>query len=128
MRPIARRARAIHDQSGLGLVEILLVVVVVAVLGAVLYNYFASTATTVETIQQQKPLSAARLAADRATLAALRSALSLYYGQHGGFPPAKEAVTALLNPPPSFQCEGNDFRYDPATGQVTLLIDDSARC
>jgi len=37
-------------------------------------------------------------------------------------------VAALLTPPPNFQCEGNDYNYDPATGQVTLLIDDFSRC
>ena len=102
--------------------------IVLAVVGAFLYQYFLSTTKTVETIQQQRPLSAARLAADRATVAAIRTSLQLYFGQHGGYPPSKEVVATLLNPSPSFQCEGNDYRYDPATGQVTLVIDDAARC
>ena len=37
-------------------------------------------------------------------------------------------VATLLNPPPAFQCEGNDYRYEPATGLVTLVIDDATRC
>jgi type II secretory pathway pseudopilin PulG len=115
-------------QSGLGLVEILVVAVVLAIAGAFLYQYFVSTTKTVETIQQQKPMSAARLAADRATVAAIRTSLQLYFGQHGGYPPSKEAVATLLNPPPSFQCEENDYRYEPATGLVTLVIDDANRC
>jgi prepilin-type N-terminal cleavage/methylation domain-containing protein len=115
-------------QSGFGLVEILVVAVILAVVGAFLYQYFLSTTKTVETIQQQKPLSAARLAADRATVAAIRTSLQLYYGQHGGYPPSKDVVATLLNPPPSFQCEGNDYRYDPGSGQVTLVIDDASRC
>jgi prepilin-type N-terminal cleavage/methylation domain-containing protein len=115
-------------QSGFGLVEILVVVVILAVIGGFLYQYLATTAKTVETVQQQKPMSAARLAADRATVAAIRTSLQLYFGQHGGYPPSKEVVTTLLNPPPSFQCEGNDYRYEPATGLVTLVIDDPARC
>ena len=102
--------------------------VILAVVGAFLYQYFLSTTKTVETIQQQKPMSAARLAADRATVAAIRTSLQLYFGQHGGYPPNKEVVSTLLNPAPSFQCEGNDFRYDPANGQVTLVIDDASRC
>jgi prepilin-type N-terminal cleavage/methylation domain-containing protein len=120
--------RAERGQSGFGLVEILVVVVILAVAGAFLYQYFLSTTKTVETIQQQKPMSAARLAADRATVAAIRTSLQLYFGQHGGYPPSKDVVTTLLNPPPAFQCEGNDFRYDPATGGVTLVIDDVNRC
>jgi prepilin-type N-terminal cleavage/methylation domain-containing protein len=115
-------------QSGFGLVEILVVAVILAVVGAFLYQYFLSTTKTVETVQQQRPLSAARLAADRATVAAIRTSLQLYFGQHGGYPPSKDVVATLLNPPPSFQCEGNDYRYDPANGQVTLVIDDAARC
>jgi prepilin-type N-terminal cleavage/methylation domain-containing protein len=115
-------------QSGFGLVEILVVAVILAIVGAFLYQYFLSTTKTVETIQQQKPLSAARLAADRATVASLRTSLQLYFGQHGKYPPSKDVVATLLNPSPSFQCEGNDFRYDPSNGQVTLVIDDVARC
>lgn len=114
--------------GGAGLVEIALVLVVVAILGAVLYQYFLSTARTVESVQTERPLSQARLAADRATLAAIRSALQIYRSRHGAWPPGKDAVAALLNPPPAFQCEGNAFTYDPATGQVALLVDDLGRC
>jgi type II secretory pathway pseudopilin PulG len=124
-RADVRRAR---DARGLGLVEIVLALVVVAVVGAFLYGYLVSTSRTLETVQEQKPLSAARLAADKATLTAIRTSLQLYYAQHGAYPLTKEAVAALLSPPPSFQCEGNDFRYDAATGQVSLLVDDVARC
>jgi prepilin-type N-terminal cleavage/methylation domain-containing protein len=124
----APTARAARSQSGFGLVEILVVVVILAIAGAFLYQYFVSTTKTIETIQQQKPMSAARLAADRATVAAIRTSLQLYFGQHGGYPPSKDVVATLLNPPPSFQCEGNDFRYEPSTGLVTLVIDDADRC
>jgi prepilin-type N-terminal cleavage/methylation domain-containing protein len=117
-----------RGQSGFGLVEILVVAVILAVIGGLLYQYFVSTTKTVETIQQQKPMSAARLAADRATVASIRTSLQLYYGQHGQYPPSKDVVATLLNPSPSFQCEGNDYRYEPATGLVTLVIDDPARC
>jgi prepilin-type N-terminal cleavage/methylation domain-containing protein len=120
--------RAERGQLGFGLVEILVVVVIVAIAGAFLYQYFVSTTKTVETIQQQKPMSAARLAADRATVAAIRTSLQLYFGQHGGYPPSKDVVATLLNPPPAFQCDGNDYRYEPSTGQVTLVIDDVNRC
>ena len=108
--------------------EILVVAVLLSVAGALLYQYFVSTTKTVETIQQEKPMSAARLAADRATVAAIRTSLQLYYGQHGQYPPSKDVVATLLNPPPAFQCEGNDYRYEPATGRVTLVIDDATRC
>jgi prepilin-type N-terminal cleavage/methylation domain-containing protein len=124
----ALASRPARGQGGFGLIEILVVVVILAVVGTFLYQYFLSTAKTVETIQQQRPMSAARLAADRATVAAIRTSLQMFYGQHGGYPPSKEVVSTLLNPPPSFQCEGNDYRYEPATGLVTLVIDDVNRC
>ena len=115
-------------ERGIGLVEIAIVLVVLAIVGAVLYTYLASTSKTLETLREEKPLSGARLVADRATLAAIRSTLQVYYALNGAWPPTKEAVVALLNPPPNFQCGGNDFTYDPATGQVSLVVDDLARC
>ena len=115
-------------QAGFGLPEMLVVVLVLAVAGGFLYQYLGLTTKTVETVRQQKPMSAVRLAADRATVAAIRTSLQLYFGQHGRYPPSKDVVATLLNPPPSFQCEGNDYRYEAATGLVTLVIDDAARC
>lgn len=117
-----------RDARGLSLVEIAVVLVVLAVVGAILYQYLASTTRTLQSVQEERPLAQARLAADRATLTAIRSSVQIYYGQQGRWPPDRDAVTALLSPPPAFQCPGNDFDYDPATGQLTLLIDDLARC
>src|SRR5207247_2418987 len=54
------------DQRGFGLVEILLVLVVVAIAGALLYRYFGATARTVEKLQAQRPLATSKLAADPA--------------------------------------------------------------
>ncbi len=129
-RPGARRGLpwVRRDERGFGLVEIAVALVVVAIVGSVLYAYLASTTRTLETVQEERPLSRARLAADRATLTAIRSSLQAYYGQRGEWPPNKEAVAALMSPPPAFQCTGNDYTYDPATGEVTMLVDDSARC
>ena len=118
----------LRDARGASLVEIALVVVVLAIVGAVLYAYLASTTKTLEEVQEKRPLSQARLTADRATLAAIRSAIQIYYGQHGQWPPSKDVVGALLNPSPSFQCAGNDYEYDSAGGQVRLVIDDPSRC
>jgi hypothetical protein len=128
MRPRASSPRSAPPGTGLGLVELAIVLVVVAIVGAVLYAYLGSTKKTLETLREERPLSGARLTADRATLAAIRSTLQVYYGQNGAWPPTKDAVMALLNPPPRFQCGANDFTYDPATGQVALAIDDLSRC
>ncbi len=119
----------VRAASGLGLLELTLVLLLVALVGVLLYRaYFAPATRTVETLREDRPLAQARLTADRATLGAIRAALQLYYGQHGRWPPDKAAVNALLNPPPAFQCAGNDYEYDPATGRVELEVSDPARC
>jgi type II secretory pathway pseudopilin PulG len=115
-------------ERGIGLIEILIVLVVVVVAGGLLYGYFGSTARTVEKIQEQKPLHHAKLAADQATLASIRSVLQTYQAQHGQWPGDKAAVLALLAGPPRFQCAGNDFDYDPASGALTLAVTDPGRC
>ncbi len=121
-----RRIRS--DARGFSLVEIAVVLVVLAIVGAVLYQYFVSSTKTLEQVQEQRPLSHARLTADKATVQSIRAALQIYYAQNGKWPESKEAVNALLHPPPNFQCEGNDYTYDPGSGQVDLTIVDSSRC
>jgi type II secretory pathway pseudopilin PulG len=118
----------VKDQSGLGLVEIAIVLVVLAIVGSLLYQYLGSTTRTLEQVQEQRPLSHARLTADRETVRSIRQALQIYYAQNGKWPETKAAVAALLNPPPNFQCGGNDYTYDPGTGQVALMYEDPARC
>ena len=117
-----------RSEAGLGLVEIAIVLVVLAIVGSVLYQYFSSSTKTVEKLITERPLSQARLTADRATVTAIRGSLQIYHAQNGQYPPSKQALAALLNPPPNFQCAGNDIDYDPASGAVRLLIDDASRC
>jgi len=116
-------------QKGFGLIEILIVLVIVGVVtGLVLRQYMSSTVKTIEQFQQNKPIGFGKVAADQATLSTVRTALDLYRAQHERFPADKAAVLALLAGPPRFQCPGNDFEYDPATGAVRLLIQDPSRC
>lgn len=120
--------RSPRGQAGFGLIEIVLALVIVAIAGAVLYHYVSSTQRTVERIQERRPLAHAKLAADQATLATLQTLLRTYQAQHGQWPPDKAAVLALLPSAPRFQCAGNDVDYDPAGGQLRLLVSDPARC
>jgi prepilin-type N-terminal cleavage/methylation domain-containing protein len=115
-------------QRGFGLVELLLVLLVVAISGFFLMRYIGSTARTVEKLQEERPLAAAKLAADQATLASLQGMVRTYQGQNGQWPADKAAVLALLPSPPRFQCAGNDLEYDPGSGTLRLLITDSSRC
>lgn len=124
------RGRREHrpGQRGFGLVEIVIVVAVVAVAGYLLMQYVNSTARTTEMLQQERPIDRTRLAADRATLASMQTLVRNYQAEKGQWPPDKATVVGLLMGPPRFQCRGNDFEYDPASGALSLTITDDARC
>jgi type II secretory pathway pseudopilin PulG len=115
-------------QRGFGYIEIVIVLAVVAVAGYLLMQYFTSTAKTVEKMQQDRPLARTKLAADQATLTSVQGLVRNYQAEKGRFPPDKTTVVGLLASPPRFQCPGNDFEYDPATGTLGLTITDDSRC
>jgi len=116
------------NQRGFGLIEIVLVLAVVAATGYLLMQYFGSTARTVEKLQQDRPLARSRLAADQATLGSVQGLVRSYQAEKGQWPPDKATVLGLLMAPPAFQCPGNDFQYDPASGTLGLAITDDSRC
>jgi prepilin-type N-terminal cleavage/methylation domain-containing protein len=116
------------NQRGFGLIEIVVVVAVVALAGYLLMQYVTSSAKTVEKFQQERPLDRTRLAADRATLSTLQEVVRNYQAEKGQWPPDKATVIGLLMAPPKFQCAGNDFEYDPASGTLSLTITDDSRC
>jgi prepilin-type N-terminal cleavage/methylation domain-containing protein len=116
------------SQRGFGFIEIIIVVAIVAVAGFLLMQYFSSTAKTVEKLQQDRPLARSRLATDQATLTSVQSLVTAYRAEKNQNPPDKAAVLGLLVSPPKFQCPGNDFDYEPATGALSLTITDDARC
>ena len=115
-------------QRGFGYIEIVIVMAVVAVAGYLLMQYFTSTAKTVEKMQQDRPFARAKPAADQATLTSVQGLVRSYQADKGQFPPDKATVVGLLASPPRFQCPGNDFDYDPATGSLGLTINDDSRC
>ena len=122
-------ARLGRDQRGLGLIEIAVVLVIVAIVGSLVYRYVGSTAKTVEKFKEDRPLAHTRLAADQATLASMQAALQTYRATNEGkLPPDKAGVAALMAGPPKFQCEGGDFDYDSSTGALRLTITDASRC
>ena len=113
---------------GFGVIEILLVLVVVALAGVLLMRYVSSTAKTVEKLQEDRPLQRSKLVADQATLDSVQGLVRNYQAEHGRWPADKAIVLSLLVSPPKFQCAGNDFEYDPASGTLRLLITDDSRC
>jgi prepilin-type N-terminal cleavage/methylation domain-containing protein len=116
------------SQRGFGFIEIIIVAAIVAVAGFLLMQYFTSTAKTIEKLQEDRPLARTKLAADQATLTSVQGVVRDYQAEKGQFPPDKATVVGLLAGPPRFQCPGNDFDYDPATGALGLTITDDSRC
>ena len=114
-------------QRGFGYIEIVIVLAVVAAAGYLLMQYFTSTAKTVEKLQQDRPLARTKLAADQATLTTVQGLVRAIRQRKASFPD-KTTVVGLLAGPPRFQCPGNDFEYDPATGTLGLTITDDSRC
>ena len=87
--PGPRSYDLVVSQRGFGLVEILIVLAGVAVAGYVVMQYVGSTAKTVETLQQDRPIDRTRLAADRATLTAMQGLVRTYQAERGQCRPTK---------------------------------------
>ncbi len=72
----------------------------------------------VVTFFSQHVVVKARLGADQGTLAAMRSAIAIYYGQHRGYP---DHPGNYVNPsPPIFQCVNLTYAYSPSTGELKI--------
>ena len=108
--------------------EILLVLLVVGIACGAIYSYMGATQKSLEVLEAGRPLGHARLAGDLETLAGIRNQLALYTSTHGRRPATRDALAAVLKPPPRFQCAGNDFTYDPASGAIGLVIMEPAGC
>ncbi len=115
-------------ERGFGFIELLVVLIMLAVMGVVVLNYFRATEQTAKTMTEQAPFAQSRLATDLATAAALRTAVTLYLSREGKYPPDKRTVDSLVQSAPVFQCPGNTYTYDPESGQIALAITDPARC
>jgi prepilin-type N-terminal cleavage/methylation domain-containing protein len=107
--PRTRRCRGrftVRREDGLTLVELMIVVAIIAIIAAItitLYN---------DIVRKSK------LAADYGTVAALRSAVAIYYGRtNGSFPPGLPEVLTLVTPTPAFQCSVTPS-YSPANGKL----------
>jgi prepilin-type N-terminal cleavage/methylation domain-containing protein len=104
--------RQLRSQKGLTLVELMVVVAIIAIIAAVAITVF-------QDIQKK-----AKLAADQANVAAMRSAVAIYYGKKNGlFPPNTGAVYALVTPPLAGGLGGASFHcqvptYTAANGKV----------
>lgn len=96
----------LHDERGVTLVELMIVVAILAIIAAIAITLY------------QDVEKRAKLAADQQTTAALASAISIYYGKHDGSLPATTAdVLALVTPTPVWQCSVT-VTYTSANGKI----------
>jgi len=101
--------RQLRSQKGLTLVELMVVVAIIAIIAAVAITVF-------QDIQKK-----AKLAADQANTASMRSGVAIYYGKNNGiFPAARAAVNALVTPLPVWQCTGGVPTYIVANGKLNF--------
>ena len=99
----------LRSQKGLTLVELMVVVAIIAIIAAVAITVF-------QDIQKK-----AKLAADQGNVAAMRSAVAIYYGKNNGtFPQSLTKVETLVTPAPTWQCTGGTRVYDKNNGKLTF--------
>jgi prepilin-type N-terminal cleavage/methylation domain-containing protein len=100
-------------ERGLTLIELMVVVAIIGVLLVIALVLF------------QDAQRRARLAADQATMNAMRSAITIYYGKHNGHFPASPGVYVVPSPP-IFQCALLQYSYDTSTGLLTVTSSNTA--
>jgi len=97
------------------LVELMVVVAIIAIIAAIAITLYQDV--------QKK----AKLAADQGVVAAMRSAIAIYYGQHNGNFPAGPG-NYVSPSPPVFQCAGLGYTYDATTGLITITGNVASGC
>ena len=109
--------RRMGDQRGVTLVELMVVVAIIAIIAAIAITLYQDV--------QRK----AKLAADEGVVAAMNSAIAIYYGKHNGNFPATPG-NYVSPSPPSFQCSTSGFAYtyDVSTGLISVTARVVANC
>jgi type IV pilus assembly protein PilA len=99
--------RQLRSQKGVTLIELMVVVVILAIIAAIAITLY-------QDIQKK-----AKLASDQGTIAALRSAVAIYYGKNNGVFPTKATLESLVVPsPPVWQCGGTHYTYNASNGRI----------
>ena len=109
--------RRMRDQRGVTLVELMVVVAIIAIIAAIAITLYQDV--------QRK----AKLAADEGVVAAMNSAIAIYYGKHNGNFPAVPG-NYVSPSPPTFQClaAGFEYTYTASTGLISVNPRIAANC
>jgi prepilin-type N-terminal cleavage/methylation domain-containing protein len=108
--------RYLRSERGMTLVELMVVVAIIAIIAAIAITLYQDV--------QKK----AKLAADAGTIAALRSAVAIYYGKHNGNFPSSGDLNSLVVPSPTFQCTGNTYSLFAGNGKISFSTNDIDDC
>ena len=106
-----------RNTRGVTLVELMVVVAIIAIIAAIAITLYQDV--------QKK----ARLAGDQGTMAALRSAIAIYFGRNDGVFPTQATLQTLVQPaPPLIQCPGASWSSDVGNGKITYTPNSIAAC
>jgi prepilin-type N-terminal cleavage/methylation domain-containing protein len=108
-RGVFRWGRSLRrrDQSGLTLVELMIVCTIVAIIAVIAMAIY------------QDIVKKSKLAADQGTVASLRSAVAIYYGQNNGMFPSSGSLETLVTPTPVWNCTVS-YVYESGNGKITF--------
>jgi type IV pilus assembly protein PilA len=100
--------RQLRSQKGVTLIELMVVVVILAIIAAIAITLY-------QDIQKK-----AKLASDQGTIAALRSAVAIYYGKNNGLFPSQVTLekNLVVPAPPVWQCTGTHYTYTTSNGKI----------
>ena len=107
--------RRLRNHRGVTLVELMVLVAIIAIIAAIAITLY-------QDIQKK-----ARLAADNGTIAALRSASTIYYGTNDGTFPTQATLQTLVQ---GFQlvCPGATWAADATNGKITYTPNNISAC
>jgi prepilin-type N-terminal cleavage/methylation domain-containing protein len=109
--------RRMGDPRGVTLIELMVVVAIIAIIAAIAITLYQDV--------QRK----ARLAADEGVVAAMNSAIAIYYGKNNGIFPGTPG-NFVTPSPPVFQCPtgGFEYTYISGTGLISVTTRVAANC